>query len=243
MDNLQEPGIIPLSKEELEATHSAATWGPWVREKIDEIGATDEGRTAVRLRKGFCKPLVEEALPMSIFASLHFDRNTEVHFHHKLGNQNFDASISYIGGSGQQSIRFLEVTQARLGEEEYLRSLELDQKGTVPMYGAISKSGTKNTSLEICFENEMVKRDDTVARTIGMIQDAIDRKAGKTYPEDTALIVVFDGQFIFADPDDVEKISHMLRSQFTGKLTQFCWLSVVCWTGEIKIDFSLAEQP
>ena len=122
---------IPITQKELEKTRNARTWESWVRAKIKEIGLTSEGKTAVRLHEGLAKELLEEAFPMSVFASLHYGKSRCVRFRHHVGNQNYDATVNDYRLFRRLPIKFLEVTLARLGEDEYLRAMKLDKTGSV----------------------------------------------------------------------------------------------------------------
>jgi hypothetical protein len=234
---------IPITQQELEKRQTARSWEPWVRAKIKEIGVTSKGKTAVRLRQGLAKELLEEAFPMAVFASSHYGKSRFVWFRQYIGNQNYDATVRDYRLFRRLPIKFLEVTQARLGEDEYLRAMKLDETGSVSVYGQLTKKGNKQTGIKIHVKNEMVRKEDTINQKIKLIETAIERKVGKNYPANTALIVVFDGYPTFSDPADVEKIRSMINTKFSGELTEFCWLSVICLSGEIKLDFELPLQP
>lgn len=70
--------MVDLTPEELQKPRTAATLLPWVEQKIEEIGSTEDGKRAIRFREGLAKALVEEVLPLGIFASRHFHNSGKV---------------------------------------------------------------------------------------------------------------------------------------------------------------------
>jgi hypothetical protein len=62
-----------IDKKELQTPRSARDYLPWVESKIEELGQTKAGKSAMHLGKGLVKELVEEALPLSIWMNFaHF---------------------------------------------------------------------------------------------------------------------------------------------------------------------------
>ena len=79
-----------ITKEELELPRKASEIRKWVNNKIEEIGSTDKGKHAVRFRKGLCKELIEEALPLGIFCEQYFNNSDKVTISHHIGGQNYE---------------------------------------------------------------------------------------------------------------------------------------------------------
>ena len=82
-----------IDVKELQTPRTARDYLPWVESKIEELGQTDAGKSAVRLGQGLAKELIEEALPLSIFARKHYRESRCVKIVHHIGNQNFDAKV------------------------------------------------------------------------------------------------------------------------------------------------------
>ena len=131
-----------LSRAELETARNPQEMSKWVQQTLDKIALTLEGRNQIRLRKGLLKELADEALPISLFAEKYFGDSRDIQIQHIIGSQTYDAKILYRNDV-TPDINYIEVTQAREGEAEYLRMLKLQQDGAVPALGDVKKSGTK----------------------------------------------------------------------------------------------------
>ena len=116
-----------VTEAELGAERSPNELTDWVARKFQEIAHRDGGKEAVRMRKGFCKQLVEEVYPLSIFASLRFSDANNVKFRPVIGNQKYDALITDYSVSPPRQSK-LEITQAHEGETEFLRRLMLQEQ-------------------------------------------------------------------------------------------------------------------
>ena len=119
--------MVELTEEQLQKERSAAEFLPWVEGLLQTLGASPEGKTTVRFRRGLAKRLVEEALPLGILALHHYCSSEEVRLRLVLGNQNHDAVID-DQRANPSPFSFVEVTQAHAGEEEHLRMLALEEQ-------------------------------------------------------------------------------------------------------------------
>src|SRR5690242_6003858 len=127
-----------LTPEELQAPRTAAQFLPWVERRLGEVASTDTGKHAIGFRQGVAKPLVEEALPLGIFASHHFENSDDVTIALVLGNQRYDATIE-DHREPKSPFSFIEVTQAHQGENEHFRLLALEREGHVSLLGPVHK--------------------------------------------------------------------------------------------------------
>lgn len=226
-----------LTEEQLQKERSAATFLPWVEDMLKTFGSSPESKAAVRFRRGLAKQLVEEALPLGIFALHHYCSSEEVRLRLVLGNQNHDAVID-DQRSNPSPFCFVEVTQAHAGEEEHLRMLALEEHGHVNMLGAVRKSGTKATGIRVEVEPLAESQHVVLIKELERIEAAVRRKARKEYPEGTALLVVFDDYISIKDSEDLDTLRECLKRMLPD-LGQFSWLSVVGWSKRTLLEFNL----
>jgi hypothetical protein len=228
-----------LTSEELQAPRTAAQFLPWVEQRMAAVAATDAGKHAIGFRKGLVKPLVEEALPLGIFAAHHFWGSDNVTIALVLGNQNYDATIE--DHRAQKSpFSFIEVTQAHEGENEHLRMLVLEREGHVSLLGPVHKSGTKATGIHVEVEGVALRHATVLQRELDRVEAAILRKTGKPYPPDTALLVVFDDYISIKDESDLEALRSRIQPLLSC-LENFRWLAVVGWSKRTFLEFDLAR--
>jgi hypothetical protein len=226
-----------VTKEELEMPRSAAQLLAWAEEKISSIGTTDSGKKAIRFRKGLCKTLVEEALPLGIFCAHYFKASRCVTINHIVGNQNYDAIVT-DKRLRKSPITYLEVTQAHEGQNEHLRMIKLERKGSVNVLGRVKKRGTKHTGITVEIENEAKSHNDVVAAEKDRIAKAVERKAHNSYPKGTGLIIVFDDHIAFRDSEDKEDLKQFAKKNLQSKLTNFCLAALVGWSKQTYVEFS-----
>ena len=231
--------MIMLTPEDLQEPRTAAELLPWVERKIQDIGSTKDGKHAIRFREGLAKQLVEEALPLGIFASKHFRNSTKVNIELVLGSQNFDATIQ-DRREQRAPFSFVEITQAHEGENEHLRMVALERDGHVNILGAVQKIGTKFTGIRVEVENEAVSHKTVLQHELQRVEEAIRRKMENSYPPDTALLVVFDDYISIQDEADLERLRNRVWSLISD-LRNFRWLSVIGWSKRTFEEFDLAS--
>jgi len=224
-----------ITKEELEMPRKASEIRRWVNAKIEGIGATTEGKRAVRFREGLTKELVEEALPLGIFSERYFNSSDQVTVQHIIGNQSYDATID-DQRKAKTTLKYLEITQAHEGEDAHLRMLKLEEEGHVNSLGTVTKHGTKHTGITIEVENEAVEHAVTLSNELQRIRDAAERKSGKNYPDDTGLIIVCDDYIAFRD-EAIEKLKEHINNEVLPMLTNFRAVFVVGWSSETFMEF------
>lgn len=231
--------MVDLTPEELQEPRTAAKLLPWVEQKIEEIGSTEDGKRAIRFREGLAKPLVEEVLPLGIFASRHFHNSGKVNIQPTLGNQDYDATIQ-DRREQRAPFSFVEITQAHEGENKHLRMMVLERIGHVNVLGAVRKTGTKATDIHIEIENEAVSHTTVVEHELRKVEEAIRRKVQKSYPRDTALLVVFDDYISMQNQDDLGRLRDCVQSLLPD-LRNFRWLAVIGWSKRTFEEFDLAS--
>ena len=226
-----------ISEEDLQIPRSAADFRSFVEEAIGRMGSTREGKELIRLKKGIAKQLVEEALPLCLLCDSYFKTDPMVTVKHVLGNQNYDAIITDKRPQ-PAPFRYLEITQAHEGENEHLRMLALQRDGHVNVLGNVRKKGTKRTGITVEVKNEAKQHNEVLAIELERIKEAVNRKVGKPYPQNSGLLVVFDDYIAIKDEDDVAALKEVLRDG-GRKLNEFCWIGAVGWSGKIFLERKL----
>lgn len=229
---------MEITEEELQKERSASDFLPWVEGLLQALGSTPEGKGAVRFRQGLAKQLVEEALPLGIFALHHYGSSEDVYLRLVLGNQNYDAVV-HDRREAPSPFSFVEVTQAHAGEEEHLRMLEMEEHGHVNVLGTVSKSGTRATGIHVEIESAALSHHVVLEKELERVEAAVRRKAEKEYPEKTALLVVFDDYIAVNDEGDVGAVYERLERMLPD-LAQFSWLSIVGWSKRTFLEFDLS---
>lgn len=229
--------MVELTEEQLQKELSAAKYLPWVEDLLQRFGSSPEGKRAVRFRRGLAKQLVEEALPLGIFALHHYRSSEDVRLRLVLGNQNYDAVID-DQRSNHSPFSFVEVTQAHAGEEEHLRMIALEEYGHVNMLGRVRKSSTEARGINVKVKQLAESHHVVLAKELERIEAAVRRKAGKEYPEGTALLVVFDDYISINDSKDFDALRACLE-RLLPELAQFSWFSVVGWSKRTFLEFDL----
>lgn len=168
----------------------------WVKQAMGRYNLTEEGHIKLVLHQGLAKPLMEEVFHLAEFGVKKFGETDKILIQPIIGPQNYDAEICDLN-TDPPDISFIEVTQAHEGEDEYLRSVVLAEKGIVPLKGPVIKSGTKKKGREISVPFTATDVIQNVKEELDRIVEAAKRKEGKAYPPNTALLIAFDDGLTF----------------------------------------------
>ncbi|MFH0941858.1 MAG: hypothetical protein V1823_02395 [Chloroflexota bacterium] len=180
-----------ISIEELTKERTPSELLSWFKQKDDQIyNSSDEGRKALRLHEGLTKQLMEEILPLAKFGERKFGDTNKVLLKPVIGNQNYDAVVTDLRTQPASQF-YVEITQSHEGENQYLRSLALYNRGLVSPYGKVSKKGTKRTGLKVSVESGGAYVEEAAKDDLKRILVAAERKKGKDYPANTSLIIFF----------------------------------------------------
>ena len=219
-----------LTKEMLEQSHTAKEYLQWVEHLIEVVKSEENGIELIRLRKGLCKELIEEALPIALFVSKYFDYSPDVIVRHKVGSQHFDATIKDKRRI-KSSIKHIEVTGTTAvgtsnGHEDFLHRYHLHRTGEGGT-GKISYSGTKKC-LVTSLERGMISQSDVLEHEKRVVTEAIDRKLKPHYPKNTALIISFDDRWSFDREDNIVNLQQVIEDgSHRLKRYNFCLVSIV----------------
>lgn len=217
--------ITTLSPELLEQRHTAAEYLRWVRELIKLVQLEDNGIERIRLRQGLAKELMNEAFPIGLLAETFFEASEQVQISLRIGSQNFDAEV--IDGRAQESsVKYIEVTTAGEGEQDYLRMLALHEQGQISGLGKVTKTGTKKTKRTVTVAKDVTSQGEVLARERASVLAAIERKLDKPYPTGTLLLLAFDDRMAFDRADNRTNLEEVLIS-LAPKLGHFHSVALV----------------
>ncbi len=233
----QDNKVGRLSKEELQVPRSAAEFLPFVKEAIERFSSHPEGTRQIRFRQGIAKPLIEEALPVGLLCERYFKADPLVTIQLVFGSQNYDAVIT-DARPRRAPFRYLEITQAHEGENEHLRMLALERDGHVNTLGNVRKKGTKRSGITVEVENEAKWHSEVLSSELKRVKEAIDRKAGKSYPDHTGLLIVLDDYVAIQDEKGIATLQSVLQES-AEKLNGFCWIGAIGWSGKTFVEQEL----
>ena len=214
-----------LSTTVLQEVHNAAEYLSWVKDLIAKVKLEPDGHKRIRLRIGLAKELINEAFPIGLFAEKYFEGNNRVEISLRIGNQNFDAEV-FDRQRQPSSVRYIEVTNAGDGEDDYLRMRKLHNCGEVSGFGKVTKAGTMKTKLEIHVEREMASQAHVLQCERDRVSKAIERKLGKQYPPDTLLLLAFDDTMAFDRQDNIAGLEAVL-DEYLLRLDAFHSVAIV----------------
>lgn len=229
-----------VSVAELAKKRTPSELKRWVERKMDEIGSTDEGERALRLRKGRAKQLMEEVYPLAIFGFHKFGNTDQILLQPVVGNQSYDAIVTDLRCKTSPR-SFVEITQSHEGESDYLRRLDLQRRGFTFGHSPVIKKGTKRTGLQVSIEPEVVRTRDVARDELERIVGAAERKAAKDYPVDTWLIIVFNDDRFFRLAVDNAVLDAFVRERILNLDLRFSRLYLVGWKGRMFREFNLGK--
>jgi len=191
----------------------------------EKLKAESDGLRQIRLGIGFAKNLMNEAIPIGLFAKRYFAGRSDVCITLKVGNQSFDAIVSDARSEGA-SVSYIEVTLAHKGETEYLRMLHLHNTGEVSGLGKVTKLGTRRTGLVVDVAREMTSQTEVLTRERELVARAIERKLDAHYPRGTLLLIGIDDTMSFDRKENIENLDAVLY-EYTPKLNAFHSIAIV----------------
>jgi hypothetical protein len=229
-----------ISIEELTKKRTPSELMCWVKQKMEQIGATDEEEKALRLHEGLAKQLMEEVYPLAIFGWHKFGDTDRILLQPVIGSQNFDAIVTDLR-TKPASQSYVEITQSHEGENDYLRRLVRQEQGFIFMPSDVTKTGTKKTGLKVSVKPN-VNSGEIAENELNRIVDAAKRKAGKDYPTNTSLIIVFDDDRFFQRRIDNATLGAFSRKYILRLDLRFSMLYLVGRRENVFREFNLAKR-
>lgn len=190
-----------LQQVDMETTRTPSALCDWVDSKTSELSETNDGKPFACSGAPLPKKLWEEIRPLGLFALHRYGSRNDVKCTPNLSNENHDGKIDF-DDSSIPSV-YVEITYAKDGYDESLRSEVLSENGSVNASGRISKSGTKASGRrKVDVENECVDHQETRGRALEIVRERIVNKSNKTYGPNHVLVVVIDDYLPFRTEDD-----------------------------------------
>jgi hypothetical protein len=225
---------MQLSEAEMEVPRSPIDLRAWCASKIEEIGSTTEGKNAIRMGRGLCKPLVEEVYPLAVWASSEERVSEQALISPCIGSQSFDARVNDPNHEPQEY--FVEVTQAHMGQVEHFRMLHLEQHGWAP--GPLSELVREGGRGGRILPGRVVGNlRGHIERTRELIRSAINGKLEKDYQEPIALIVAFEDFILKNDPDVSEILKEDLKNIVGERSSPFFCFFLVGMSGHLRVKW------
>ena len=213
----------------------------WVHGKFTDIGASEGGKTAIRLKAGRLKRFVDEIYPLAVFGQRFLRGRTDVKLQWVDGNGNHDALLINYSTAIIRNIP-LEIVYAGDGYDESLRMEFMEEHGGVDLNGKITKVREKGGRRKVLVESTAINRWKFLDQKLGHIRSALARKCAKPYPPETVLLVAVDDSRLMerGDPDEVRRV--VVQTVETLK-PPFSDLYVFGFTGYIAQHFPLRLTP
>jgi hypothetical protein len=209
--------VTVVAQAELEEPRSAADLLPWVYSALARFDTKELKRDA-RDGKHFAGELVDELLPLGLFASAFYNASPLVTITYVFGDQNHDASVKDDRAS-PGSIQYVEVTVADRDYEDAKRMELMSRDGMAPGYGQIIATGRRHARTELRGELEALDHDKLVAQHLERADVAVRKKAAKDYPDGTALVVRVDDAVPFRQPADAVQLRQHAQTQLVPLLS------------------------
>lgn len=230
-----------ISKDEVTKERTPSELMVWFKCKNEQIYSTSEGRKALRLHEGRVKQFMEEIYPLAIFGERKFGNTNQILITPVIGSQNYDAILTDLR-SKPPSQSYVEITQSHEGENEYLRALELHNRGLVFRYGKVSKTRTKRTGIQVLVEPGCASVEEAAKDDLENIRAAAEKKAGKDYPADTSLIIFFDDTLHFPRVIDDAQLDNFVNRNILNLDLMFSTLYLIGWKNVFR-EYSLVKRP
>lgn len=217
-----------LSKEEIESTRTAAEILTWFYAANARFRVSKELKAAAREGQFFSKQLLEETLPIALFADRFYKRSAQVAITQVLGNQSYDATV-LDRRSSPDSVTHIETTVADMDHNESLRMELVSKEGSAPAVGTITVKGPKGRRTELRGESCVYDPSRVADQWLPQVRAAVAAKAKKQYPNGTALVVRVDDAIAFREKDEIDKLDALAKAELIQMLSgrEFRVLSIV----------------
>ena len=184
-----------------------------VYEIFEKLRGDPEGVSDLRMRRGKCKKLVEELLPLCKYIQAKYRPGRYISVRWKDGNQGYDAELRLSGEYVFQGVNpvnlFVEVTCV-VHPNDYLAREHLDGFGGV--FGLDGLGRTKDHGVTTIPTVHV--GDDFIHSYVELVLAELTKKAAKVYPEQTALVVQCSLNRLYL-PDEWDQLVSNVRRKVT----------------------------
>ena len=213
----------------------------WSERKFKDIGATDAGKTAIRLKVGRLKRFVDEIYPLAVFGQRFLGGKPGVRLQWLEGNANRDALL-IDSSTATTTVTPLEIVYAGDGHDESLRMEYMEEHGGVDLNGKITKVCEKGRRRKVFVESTAINRQTFLHQKLGHIQKALAQKCTKPYPPETVLLVALDDSRLM-ERGDLAEVRRAVVHTVEELKPPFSDLYVFGFTGYIAQHFPLRLTP
>jgi len=229
-----------LDASEMSATRSVADFVFWVEGKTQELSGGSEARRFARSGAHLPKKFYDELYPFALFVEHEFSTTPNAIVTPNLGNDNFDAMISF--GNGGNPL-YIEITRAKDGHDESLRDEVLTHEGAVCLTGPIQKvEGRRRThgrTIEI--QNEAICHEVLLHKNLSLVKSAIKAKVNRLYGKCHLLLLVVDDYLPFRQKSDHHALHSMIRNELLSLDLDFMRLVVLGISGGLVLSYQLPK--
>lgn len=180
----------PVSLDELEVPIVAWDAYEWAQNLLKRYHNDDESRRMLQLGKGTVSKILEEVLPLAVYASQREDFE-DVYLHYfASSSQSFDAEFRT---RESDLVERTEVTIAINGFEEQIRRETIEQYGWSPGFGLNKHAGSVRNREIPEPEHRLHGQEEAVASLKSLVESAYAKKVGNInkYPG-TSLVIGVD---------------------------------------------------
>lgn len=208
-----------LIPDEMRQPRTADQLKAWTGNRMEQFSKTTELKHYFRLRKGMCRALCQEIIPLGVVLRRLYGSRSDVFGVPSVGDQPFDARI-LDESTTPTTETFVQITYAIDGHDESIRMEVLNSTGGVAIASPMHHSGTKRSGRSVEVPLEMVSVDSIATEAARLIVRAIRHKRSKTYPAGYILIVGVDDMLV-GDSERAKLVEREVRKVIKGKGSEF----------------------
>jgi len=227
-----------LDASEMSAARPVADFVAWVKRKAEELGASPEAKIFARSGAQLPKKFYDEFYPLALFVEHEFTAAPNAVVAPNLGNDNFDATVSFGDGA---DILYIEITRAKDGHDESMRDEVLTREGSVCLTGPILKvegrRGAPDRIVEV--EDEAISHEVLLHKHLSLVGAAVRAKANRIYGKHHLLLLVVDDYLPFRMESDHRALHALITSELLSLDLDFIRLVILGISGELILSYQL----
>ncbi len=237
--------ILPITADEFGIPRSACEYIDWVDNHKLMVSQDEELITIWRLNKDrLVKVFKEEALPLAKFLKAKFSGRSDIKITHMLGSQSYDAEFQ----CEDDDLKYVEVTDSIMDEDERARMEILDREGTVPYLAKVKKTATKHRGGKAYVDKNspaVFSYNELTTCAFEKVARVVDKKIGnhEKYEESTALLVSFDDMSVVYK-HECDFFRKSIAERYANVESNFSWLFLIGVVRGTFYEFCLkGKQP
>ena len=226
-----------LTEADITTPRSPRELVAWATHKNNQLSATAEAKLYTWSGAILPNKFKKEIWPLALFVAKEFAETPNTLITPNLGNENFDATVAF--GDGRPNV-LIEITQEIDGYDLALRIEAVLANSFVPLTGPISRGGRRGAPDSVVVATLLMEDDsDRLAKHLKLVEDAVQRKAGRQYGENCNLLVVVDDYLGFPDDFSQEKLNELVTSKLLLPELDFMHLFIFGRSGNLARKYQL----